>query len=93
MGEMDASLLGACIAEAITQNDCEALSVCLEVRKRKPNSIEEQATELLRQMIPVDAAECALVLLNYFEELRRERRGNKPSKGVSSLDTTAKSVQ
>ena len=57
------------VLEAARTNDVQALAMLLSLG-RLVDDIESLAWELLRSMLPCDAGECAMYLLNYLEELR-----------------------
>ena len=58
------------VLEAARTNDVQALAMLLSLGRLVDGRIESLADELLRSMLPCDAGECAMYLLNYLEELR-----------------------
>ena len=67
------------LRDAFRENNIDALSMLLSLNTNNDEmviDIERLADELLRLALPRDAAECALLLLNHVEELRRDKEIN-----------------
>ena len=60
------------VFQAVRTNDVEALAMLLSLG-RLDELIESLAQDLLLEMLPGDAGECAMYLLNYLEERRLKK--------------------
>ena len=64
-----ATSLIAAAREAIAANEIECLALCLS--NAQEQQLKKAAPSLLKVAVDENAAECALALLNYVDEVRR----------------------
>ena len=65
--------LPSLMRQCVDANEMEAFSALLSLMPEKPAMEPANVDSLLKACIPVDAAECALLLLNHLEEIRCRR--------------------
>ena len=65
--------LPSLMRQCVDANEMEAFSALLSLMPKKPAMEPANVDSLLKACIPVDAAECALLLLNHLEEIRCRR--------------------